>query len=554
MTMTIHKFNKLYTYILYFIGILGLLIYTKHTTMGENWDDYIVWFLLKNGIDMTLIISYPLSKLLAYLYIHYPTYQWFSYMYLSYILLCISLASYIIYHTKLNQTKILLLVFYTLCFIYLLLNFSITLLTGLSIILSLSVIFYNYKLFIFGMLLSFLLRTELIIIYVPFILLFFLMFHQHINKLSIQDKIITLFSITIIMVTLYSPKTNDIYKNWLSFNSARGYFLDSKTKLPIFMAEAKQKVTKYEGFLLDIWWIQDKDILPSNKVISASGSIWDRISLSSFYLYQLILNSLSNFYLIIILLYTYTTFLLLSNKQYKLTSILFLSTLLIFIIFIFRDVERVMLPLIILWFTIVYYIFELKLRYMPPAFLIVIFIMFSITFHKYINFSTNYNKIKNLKNELIILTNSLHKNYEISLQYPYLKAHNYIDKIIKQQHIMYEQDWLDLHKYHIYLPFGWLARHPYFYNERDITFKNLHKKYKNYYQFLTDETTAFIGEIKKADKNSQTKFLQTYDDFYNKTNTCQHQIVLLKQSKHFSISQIINNCRSTNGEHNDTIQ
>jgi len=538
----INKYNKPYIYIIYFSTLVGILIFTKYTSMGENWDDYIVWYLLKNGVDMTLIISYPLSKLLAYLYMHYPTYQWFSYIYILYLFICIYLVSYIIYYIPSIKVKLSLILFYTLCFIYLLLNFSITLLTGFIIVLSITSIFYNYKLFIFSTTLAFFLRTELIIIYLPFILIYSLLFHQYINKLSIQDKIITTLSITIIIITLYSPKTNNIYQNWLNFNSARGYFLDSKTKLPIFMAEAKQKLTESEGFLLDIWWVQDKDILPSNKVINASGNIWDRLSLSNFYPYQLTLNNFSDFYLAIVLLYIYTIFILISQKKYKSAILLSFSTLIIFILFIFRDVERVMLPLIILWFTMIFYIFKLKLKYIPPIFLIVVFIMFSITLHSYTNFLTNYNKIKNLKKELITLTNSLSKNYEIALQYPYLKAHNYIDKIIKQQHLMYEGEWIDLHKNHIYLPFGWLARHPYFYKERKIYFNNIYRQYKNYYKFFTNTSTAFIGESQKADSIIQAKFLQTYDKFYNKNNTCHHQVILLKQSKHFSISQIVNQC------------
>ena len=537
-------------YSIYFLALVTFLIYTKHTNMGENWDDYLVWYLLKSGIDMTLIISYPLSKLLSYLYLSYPSYQWFSYMYMAYIILCVILAANIVSHTRSILIKISLLIFYSLCFGYLLLNYSITLLSGLLIVLSTASLFYNYKLFIIGMFFALFLRTELMIVYLPFIVLIIVMLKQHIDTLSFKDKLLTFFTAATYIFIILSPASNTTYKNWLTINSARGYFFDSKTYLPILMAVAQQKISDDERFLLEMYWFQDNKVLPSKTLIDAAGDISDQIFFSKFYPHQLLLTKLHNFYYLIIILFVYLFALLILKHHYRTAFLLTVYTILLFTVFIFRDAERVMLPLILLWFTTVYYIFRFKIGYFSALFGIVIFLMLSLYLNSYILFKNNYKKILFFKEDLTSLLKSKTGHYEISLRFPYLKAHNYIDKIIKQQPIMYESEWMDLHHYNIYLPYGWLTRHPYFYQERNITSDNIHRhrKYQDYHSFLIDPSTYFIGEIKQASKHFQKRFLNIYDKLYNQNNNCHHEIILVDTSKYFSISQIVNKCEIKHNE------
>ena len=84
-------------------------------------------------------------------------------------------------------------------------------------------------------------------------------------------------------------------------------------------------------------------------------------------------------------------------------------------------------------------------------------------------------------------------------------------------------------------------RHSYFYRTHDISFKEERRKYKTFYEFLIDENTGFIGS-KIGNPAMSSAILKMYDEKYVHEENCHHEIKVLDESEHFSITQIIKKC------------
>jgi hypothetical protein len=86
-----------------------------------------------------------------------------------------------------------------------------------------------------------------------------------------------------------------------------------------------------------------------------------------------------------------------------------------------------------------------------------------------------------------------------------------------------------------------MGRHKYFYETHNITSKYKTRKYRNYYEFLINDNTGFIG----GKEISENKIiLNAYDNaFLNNRPGCRHAIQIYKESEHFAISQIVVLCK-----------
>jgi hypothetical protein len=553
------KISEFILYFLYFNLLVIYLFFIQHTSFGDNWDDFIVWSMLKDNTPTVLILSYPLSFGMSKLYSALPNYQWFSLLYLLYLLFMIFVISKTVQHTKTLKLKILFLLFYSIILFHFSSNISITYLTGLLIVVIVPTLFYSYTILLSGLFLALFLRTELMLIYAPIIILMIGIFYHHLKRVSNKNIAALFIYISIICIAFIYIKPPIQYTQWKVFNNARGYFLDSKNSLLTALnAQINSDITDEERFLLIRWWIQDEEILPSEKVINASGNLLDRISLSTFHLSEFMTNDLNYLFSYCILLAFYILYLLFLKKDFFTIINFILITTIVFFVYSYRDVHRVLIPLILIYFLIIFYLSLFKTKdknYMIYLFGFV-FILSIFSLENYYTLQKRYNYTDMLKSQLSQLIKKYpHFKYEISLQIPYLKAHHYLDNILKNQHLFQEYNWFDFHKNSICLPYGWLARQPFFYKERNISSQKDIRKYTNYHQFLINPSTAFIGEPMRTDKHNEKKFLSIYDDFYNKNNNCKHQIELVDSNQYFSISQITNRCKQHKiGDNNDTFQ
>lgn len=546
------KQEKYIYFSIYFL-FSSVLIFSGNTTFGGVWDDYQIWNMIKEGDPRTLILSYPMSIFLKKLYTMFPSFQWFSLTFLIAMSFNMYVASYTIEKIKDKKIKIYLFILYSILFFYFWFNASITLLSGYTFFFIIPMLFYSYTSFIIGLFTISLLRNETIIIYLPLIILIWFMFKNHMSKPTKREIILGILAAIWISFTFLSVKFDSQYEKWLTFNKARAYFLDSKTNLEGLKATLDGKITEDERLLLTAWWVQDNELLSSEKIINASGGIQDKFDASRFYYQDIFLNKYNSLIIFALIMSLCLLFFLFLNKLYKMILLFTLFIIYIGIIFMIRDVERVTFPILLSWvFIILIYFHCMKNKINVQMFsLVFIGIIFTISMDKYYLYKHHKAFTQNIKKEFERITRSHEKTLEISLSFPYGKSENYIDKIFKNQALFFESDWVLLSNENILLPFGWFARHPLFYKIHNIDFENKNRKFSNYYEFMVDNNTAFIGEKDVSLKIFDKKLLTMYNEKYLSNTNCYLTIVLLDESKHFTISQVQKICNDLNGKENE---
>ena len=188
-----------------------------------------------------------------------------------------------------------------------------------------------------------------------------------------------------------------------------------------------------------------------------------------------------------------------------------------FILIILRDHDRVTYPLItILWSIMIF----LKLQEKQKSILSKVFLLIAIPMMIEalpLNRVFDNNENEKFKTEFTQLANKYDMRYEVSTDFP--RAWIDVGIVFKQSHIFDEKHWIHCSRDKIMLS-SWVARHPYFYKFHNISFEKYKRKYNNYYEFLLDENTAFIGSI-KADRKVNDVILRMYDKKYHPNGSCQ---------------------------------
>ena len=523
-------------HLFYFIGFILLsilFIVNGYATLDTNDDWALRNMLMAKGIYGTLIMCYPLSYIISHLYDFFPLGQWYSILLASVVAVNFYFIShYIEEHTSYIQ-KFILLILALLWITYLWFFMSITTLTILTIITAIGLINRNLFLSFIFIFLSFFLRSDIMLIFIPYyVVAYFILRHTLSFK---RREFFTLFSIILIIVlSCFLQKKDTQYNEWLTFNKARSGIVD--------MGVAhmdKAHFTKEERYSIHIGWWQDRELLPTKKVLLTGASLkdilWHNIE-NIHLLHFLKTHKFKHWIWLLLLASLYAMILNRKNKKVFFIPI-FVSGVILLILT--RDVERVTVPLIILWFYVSYESLK-AYKWTRTLFLL----SFTAIFYYYISSQLAYRYFKEvtaLQNEARELIKDSNKSCEVSIHYPTTYI-NEINTIFKVNYLFHENNWLQVNETEI-LPTGWLSRHKFFNQTHHISDAYTQRKYKTYHDYLIDDHTAFFGSHKLVKNKAFKILLHAYDRRYLQDKpTCKHRNFLIAQSKHFGISQIRIEC------------
>ena len=536
--------NRIYTqllrnnFLIFFSIFLLIGIYlnlNSYVELATN-DDRTLWDLLINGERGTLILSYPLSSLFVLLYQNFPDIPWYSGLLSSIMLLHSYLFASYIHIQKKPLSKFFLGILFSLIIIIYWVNLSITLLTVSLLATALLFVQSRFLIFITLLILATFLRTSLVLTFSPIVLLSIILLYKFpLKKFHILALI---FFTMVLLLNLLSPKLDKDYSQWLAFNKAKSYYID------LHKPAKKNILTPEQTKLLQLgWWIQDEQLLPSETLIDSSGSkliiLKDSIARFNFNFF------IEHRYKYLFLLFLLATIIItIERKKYSIIY-LFLFSAISFVVFT-KDVERTTIPLLFTYLIILLSSFQRlkKPRYfMYYIFLILnIIILIKILPMEFSNRHKYYKEIVPLKKEFLKLLNASNKQCEMSINFPtpFYPA----SSVLMGNKLFDEKHWISF-KYTSLLPTGWLSRHPFFYKSHNISSLYTKRKFKNYYDFLMNNDTGFIASKDLLKDRNYYNILHNYDLLYNKDRPlCKHTAIIIKESKQFAISKIINKCQT----------
>ena len=522
---------------MFFVIVSILYIVNGYASLATNDDWALQNMLAAKGIYGTLIMSYPLSYFMSHLYDYFPTFQWYS------ILLTLVMginfyfiSLYIVKNDSFIQ-KIVLVVLASLWMTSLWFNMSITSLTLSTMLIATGLIKRNLLLSFALIFLAFLLRTDVMIMFMPYYTVSYFILR---DKLSFTKKEILAAILLILLITfsLLMQKQDKSYNDWSTFNKARSAIVDTG-----MMNVKKDFFSPEEYFCTQAAWFQDPQLLPSEKLIKSTPSFIDIYlhKLPHFHFIHYIQTHKFKYWFFLLLIASLLV-VLVNIKNRKSIFILFFI-LGFFLLMVIRDVDRVTVPLIMLW---AYVLFESLKSYRKVN--SIFLFLFTALFFYYISGQLEYRYFKEIttaKKEARQLIKSSNKVCEVSLNYP-TSANIQLSLIFLYNFLFHEDTWLKMNDKEI-LPTGWLSRHPIFYKTHHMSDTATKRKYDTYYEYLIDEHTAFIGgRMLINDKGFNMYLLGAYDKLYLKDKPyCKHKIFIVAESEYFAISQIRVDCNTT---------
>ncbi len=406
-------------------------------------------------------------------------------------------------------------------------HFSITIVTLFTVSTAFLVINKHFLLFVSMVLFASFLRTNIFIPFLPFIIVAILLTGKNIFKDRTKIYFL-LFILGVLSLNISSSKFDTEYNDWVTYHSAQASFLDYKGK------DNQETFSDNEKTIAYSWYMQDSDLLATSKYIDAAPSLLVTMPQR---LLNININNFTNhkYKYILIFLLLVTIFLLTQKRNLKSLMLYTFFILGIFLLLVLRDVDRTTVPLLFLWFVI------LTLEFLEKnqgRFFIFVYLLLSIYY-----FYPDFNKdtlIKTQKlrleaNALIVKSGI---SCEPSINFP--TSWRGIDEIFENYQLFNESNWIN-YTNGTFLPFAWRSRHRYFYKTHNISSSEVHRKYKNYHEFLLDEKTGFIGGKTILNSNLSKAILTSYDIILlnnDRNSTCHHKAVIVAESEHFSISQI----------------
>ena len=479
-------------------------------------------------------MSYPLSYLMSQLYDLVPTFPWYS----SLLTLIMALNFYLIaLYIESNNNyiqKIILLILSILWMTFLWFNMSITILTVTTMISAIGLIHKNLTMSFILIFIASLLRIDIMLIFIPFYTVSYFILRNPL-RLTKHEILGVVFLITVVTSSIFIQKQDTLYNNWLAFNKARASIVDMG-----LMNVKKDFFTTTETFCIQAGWWQDSTLLPTEKIITTTPTLTAILqkNIQGIHILSFIKNYKFKEWLWLLLATSFIVVLLnFKNRKALFIPLFIFGTILLLIT---RDVERVTVPLIMMW---AYIIFE---NTRSHRILNIIFIsIFTYIFYYYVSGQLGYRYFKEntaLQKEAHQLIKQSNKICEASVNYPTGFSAE-VNTIFKANYLFYENNWLQLNDKEI-LPTGWLSRNEFFYITHNLSDTQTKRKYDTYHDYLIDDKTAFLGsKILVKDKPFQVFLLDTYDKLYLKDRpNCKHETFIVNESEHFSISQIRVNC------------
>lgn len=524
--------TKYMLWLFFYFTVISLAIVLSGYSLFSANDDLSLWNFLIAKEGGTLIMSDVLSILISTLYDFIPQIQWYSltlYIYMSVISL---LFAFYIAKLKDKHLKIILILLGTIILIHTWMSITITLVTLLLIVLSVPLIRNHQVGFWALLLLASFLRTDIIISTLPLLVIAYLLLFK--KESLTKKKTITIFILFgAILFNYFSPALDNEYSEWLRYNKARTYFTDLNG------VDEKNVLSEDEKILVYTWWQQDEILLPTEKVIQAAGSKIDVIvNRFSKLTIKNILGLLYRHPLLIFLILM-TIYIVYKEPKNIPRALYILFAIGLLTLLLIRDLDRVTFPLIILW-SILLFIKLLKDQEYTilKGFLSIAALILIVELPRDRVLKSQDND--KLKDEFVYLMNKYPMKYEPALGFP--RSFGRESGIALKQNRLFDEDqWISYNNPSGLLPSGWIVRNSYFYRTRDISFKGEKRKHKTFYEFLIDENTGFIGS-KTSDSSMNNTILRMYDKQYISQKNCHHEIKVLDESKHFSITQIFIEC------------
>ena len=495
-------------------------------------DDWMLFNLLRaHDTYGTLMMGYPLSYLMTYLYSIFPSVPWYSLL-LS-LLLCFYsylMARYVA-ATQDKIQKVILFISSLLIIIFFWLHMTITALSILTMIISLGFVKKNLYYALAFLFLAFMLRTGLVSMLMPFWLIGMLLIRNPLH-FSRQDFYAFVGFLVLVLSTFFIQNLDTNYSKWQTFNQSRAMVSDMQ------ILDPDNTLTQPQKFLLANGWIQDDILLPTEKVIQANTNSWGEIvkQLTSFNYLNFFQYRLAVWFYIFVVA---SLFLLYQNRKSWRAVLIPIFIIGIIFLIVMRDVDRVTIPLFIMWaFMLTESIKKQK------TFNTLFLSLFLLSFFYYSSASIGYRYFKKntaLKHEARNLIEKSGIACEFSMNFP-TKLTAELISLVQVNYLFHENDWLKINENGI-LPNNWLSRHPFFYETHQISHDGMKRKFDNYHEFLLNEHTGFIGSRLLQDSKALPYLLHQYDKQYlsNQPN-CRHAIALVAVSEHFSISQIRIEC------------
>ncbi|MGJ0334399.1 hypothetical protein NG752_10310 [Aliarcobacter cryaerophilus] len=516
--------------------ILFFILYSSNLIMLGINDDLALFWLLSLGYSSTLILSYPVSSILSVSYTYLPSVQWLSLFYFVLLFSNIALSYfYLIKNEKERFLKNTLILISVIFFTFVWQNINITMLTLITYASALLALKYNLKLSFFLLFITLLLRNDIAILCLPFFIVSLFILYRNILMSKRNLFFLTATIIIPIFLNNYLIKKDTAYYEWLKFNSARAFFTDLK-------ADTKNSTfTNEEKSIAQSWYPQDEYLLSSEKMIQNEYS---KIGLYIEQIQQYDIKKLfkHNFNFLFILLFFSGLFFVYSKSR-KIDLLLYLSFSLGFLlVLILRDVSRVTVPLIFLWFILVFLLInktisnenKLKTNVIRKnifTFLFLILLLLSLP----ISYNTPKMILSDKIEKISFLENHKFK-CEPSVNFP--QRWDGGSGLLNYNLLFNEKDWINSNQL---LSAGWLSRHPFFYKTHNISAHGQERKYNSFYDWLISEESCFIGG--GIIENNFSKMVLDMYDLKLKDKSCKHKVKIIDSYKDLKVTKIYINCK-----------
>ena len=511
---------------LFFIALMGLAIVlamTGHIFLDEPDDPYLRLYFL-NGDARTHIMSMPMGRVMADLYGRFPDVPWISWLFIG--VYTIIAALYAAYVAAIGDKflRIVLTILGALMALYLLMRMSITILTLTLVVVAMPLLSVSLAAFFTLTTLAVLLRDDIVVTSVPFFVVAFLLIDK--KRPTWRELSLSLPFIVAILLIIFAPHEDGTYERWLGFNDARAYFKD-------FDAPPKNgALGQDEMRIARSWFIQDEALVPADKMIEASGGLSDVIAhdLSTMTIRSALGLLKGRIEVLIFILFSIIMYFYCKKRRLLLLYLIYFGGL--YLLFIVRNVDRVIIPLLLLWFTVLFLDFY-RSRSIEMARLLSFFFVIAILFHFHFGFHRHSDERVALRDEMFtLLSHHPEKMVEPSLGFP-TNIRGKLMAAFSQNALFREKEWISTY----ILPAGWMSRSPLFYKTHDITFGGVKRKYRDYHEYLTSPRASFIG-TKTLNTVFVERVLHLYDRIYCHSRKCRHVVQKLDCSRHFCLYRV----------------
>lgn len=540
-----HHRLAIFTIFTYFLLLILTFVLSNHTFLGVQDEAHLQATLMGNE-PINYMTSYPLAKLFGYLYVHFPAIQWYSVMMVCYIIfIALIMSLYIIFintkHTYLTLFyKSTLFIIFNLLIVYMLLEVDVTSPTLIIIVLATPLIKKHQVYFWFLLWIASFLREQILVSILPLIILAYAI---HVSKTYFTKKntLAILVLLLGILFNHFSYTLDKTYNEWMDFTEKRAYYTDFGGQ------RTKGQLTADEYHLAKTWWITDLDLYPSTKISNAAGSTIDileeRFTQKNVAQYMKNIFQRHSYIYVLLLLSLIITLLYKSPLRFLSYGAFFIGFALLMVV---KDVERVTLPLMLLWWSILtsdFWYYKTK-RYDRLNKGIIGFIFLWLIYYIAetlpIDRITQYEQKEALVQECKSLLQKHPMALEITSGYP--ASWERLVEVLMQNHLFDEKNWVDYHD--DLLLSGWLSRVPLVYAQHHISFGGITRQYPHYHDWMLDSHSGIIGskgESKHIRPFLRDKLMKLYDQKFPKKG-CFHTPIVIDQTKHFIIHHIIQKC------------